>query len=74
MDFYGGAENSFQFILLAFSSLVSAGIPEKNAWGYHRGVVDYFSHVGSLEGWEPWCQNQVENPRFICCSSGAKAA
>lgn len=58
-----------------FSSLVSAGIPEKkNGWGYHRGVVEYFLHVGSLQGWEPLCQKQVENTRFICSSSGAKAA
>lgn len=57
-----------------FSSLVSAGIPEKNAQGYHHGVVEYFLHVRSLQGWETPCQNQVEKTRSICSSSGAKAA
>lgn len=73
MDFYGGAESSFH----------PAGFFQpsecRNTRKKMPGVITvvlliYFFHVGSPEGWEPWCQNQVENPRFICCSSGAKAA
>lgn len=60
----GGFSSSY-----CFSSLVSAGIPEKKKAGVITVVL-----LGSLQGWEPLCQNQVENTRFICSSSGAKAA